>query len=66
MRTSIVTDSSSNLFALQGVDFACVPMKIITRQAEYADTPALDVAAMVEALRRAGSAAPPARTRTNG
>lgn len=54
MKTRIVTDSSSNLFALQGVDFACVPMKIITRQAEYADTPALDVAAMVEALRRAG------------
>ena len=54
MRTRIVTDSSSNLFALQGVDFACVPMKIITRQAEYTDTPALDVAAMVEALCRAG------------
>lgn len=53
MKTRIVTDSSSNLFALPDVPYACVPMKIITRQAEYADTPELDVAAMVEALRRA-------------
>lgn len=54
MKTRIVTDSSSNLFDLPDVSYACVPMKIITRQAEYADTPELDVAAMVEALRREG------------
>lgn len=54
MKTRIVTDSSSNLFDLPDVSYACVPMKITTRQAEYADTPELDVAAMVEALRREG------------
>ena len=54
MKTRIVTDSSSNLFDLPDVSYACVPMKIITRQAEYADTPELDVAARVEALRREG------------
>ena len=54
MKTRIVTDSSSNLFDLPDISYACVPMKIITRQAEYADTPELDVAAMVEALRREG------------
>ena len=28
MKTKIVVDSSSNLYTLSGVDFACVPLKI--------------------------------------
>ncbi len=47
----IVADSSANTFAMSGVSFASVPMKIITTQAEYVDDPALDVAAMVDAIK---------------
>jgi len=54
MSFKIVTDSSSNIFEVPGVDYACVPMKIITREGEYVDTPDLDVAAMVEALQVTG------------
>ena len=37
MKTKIVVDSASSLYALKGVDFACVPLKIITDDAEYLD-----------------------------
>ncbi len=46
----IVVDSSSNLTALNGVDFACAPLKIITESKEYTDTAALDVNNMVDTL----------------
>lgn len=51
MNFKLVADSSANTFAMSGVSFASVPMKIITTQAEYTDEPALDVAAMVDAIR---------------
>lgn len=51
MKIKIVTDSSSNMFSLPGVEFASVPLKIITAEAEYVDGPELDVAAMVDALK---------------
>ena len=51
MKTKIVVDSSANLYALPGVDFACVPLKIVTEDGEYADTAELDAAAMAETLR---------------
>ena len=51
MKTKIVVDSSSNLYELPGVDFACVPLKIITDEAEYRDTAALDAVGMAETLR---------------
>ena len=38
MKTKIVVDSSSNLYTLSGVDFACVPLKIVTDDGEYLDT----------------------------
>lgn len=47
----LTADSSANTFAMAGVSFSSVPMKIITIQAEYVDDPALDVAAMVDAIR---------------
>lgn len=47
----LTTDSSSNVYTMTGVPFASVPMKIITTQAEYMDDPALDVAAMVDAIK---------------
>lgn len=51
MQYRIVADSSANMFHLEGVDFASVPLKIITQEKEYVDTPALDVVQMVEELR---------------
>ena len=51
MRYKLVADSSANVFAMSGVDYASVPMKIITTQAEYVDDTALDVAAMVDEIK---------------
>ena len=51
MKTKIVVDSSSNLYALDGVEFVPVPLKIITDTEEYLDTAALDAVAMAETLR---------------
>ena len=42
MKTKIVVDSSSSLYALPGVDFACVPLKILTDEQEYVDTAEID------------------------
>lgn len=62
MNYKIVSDSSSNLFDLPDVPYACIPMKIITSEQEYADTPELDVPGMVETLKhvsgRTGSSCP--------
>ena len=51
MRYQIVSDSSSNLFRIQGVNYTTVPMKIVTGEREYIDTPALDVRGMVADLK---------------
>lgn len=52
MQIKLVADSSSNLFSLPGVDYSCVPLKIITQEREYPDIPELDVAGMVEDLKK--------------
>ena len=51
MRYQIVSDSSSNVFHLEGASYTTVPMKIIAGDREYVDTPDLDVRGMVDALR---------------
>ena len=51
MKTKIVVDSSSNLYALSGVDFVCVPLKIVTDDGEYLDTAELDAGGMAQTLR---------------
>ena len=51
MRYQIVSDSSSNIFSLEGVNYTTVPMKIIAGEKEYVDTPELDVAGMVRDLK---------------
>ena len=51
MKTKIVVDSSANLYTLPGVEFACVPLKILTDDQEYLDTAALDAPALAEMLR---------------
>ena len=62
MNYKIVSDSASNLFALDGVPFSAVPLKVITTQAEYVDDPSLDVEAMVNEIKetkgRSGTSCP--------
>ncbi|MBQ6847781.1 MAG: DegV family protein [Clostridia bacterium] len=48
MNIKIVSDSSSNIYDVEGVDFKSVPLKIISESREYVDTPDLDVKSMVE------------------
>ncbi len=50
MSIKIVADSSADLFYMNGVDFASVPLRIITDVKEYTDNQALDVSAMVQEL----------------
>lgn len=52
MNYKIVTDSSSNLFRWEDAAYAGVPMKIIAGPKEYVDDPQLDVAGMVEDLKK--------------
>ena len=51
MNTKIVADSSASLYTLQGVDFECVPLKIITDDAEYLDNGTMDAVGMAQTLR---------------
>ena len=49
-KIKIVADSSCDLFELKQTEFACAPMKIITNEQEFVDTPSLDVEGMVDYL----------------
>ena len=51
MRYQIVSDSSSNIFRIEGVNYTTVPMKIVAGEKEYIDTPQLDVRGMVADLK---------------
>ena len=51
MRYQIVSDSSSNVFHLEGVNYTTVPMKIIMGDKEFVDTESLDVRGMVRDLK---------------
>ena len=42
---------SASLYTLQGVDFECVPLKIITDDAEYLDNGTVDAVGMAQTLR---------------
>lgn len=48
----IVVDSSSDLLALESVDFASAPLKIVTENKEYVDNAELDVHAFAEEMYR--------------
>lgn len=52
MRYKIISDSSSDLFELNNIAYASVPLKIITDEKEYVDTAALDVEEMVSDLKK--------------
>ena len=52
MNFKLISDSSSNVYALNGMDcYSTVPMKIIAGDKEFVDTPALDVNSMVTFLK---------------
>ncbi|MBQ3079370.1 MAG: DegV family protein [Clostridia bacterium] len=59
MSFKIVSDSSSNIFSVEGVDFESVPLKIISSEKEYTDAPGLDTEMMIEDLKRLSA---PSRT----
>lgn len=50
MNVKIITDSASDMLALDGVPFASVPLRIVTDQKEYIDHTELDVQQMVQEL----------------
>lgn len=52
MKYKIASDSSSNLFFREDVAYAAVPMKIIAGDKEYVDDLQLDVAGMVDDLKK--------------
>lgn len=58
----IVTDSSSNMFSMEKIDFAYASLKIVTDEKEFVDNTDLDVNEMMEYLKgyhgRSGSACP--------
>ena len=62
MRYIIVSDSSSNVFSVEGANYTTVPMKIIAGSKEYVDTLALDLYGMVSDLQqfkgKSGSSCP--------
>ena len=61
MSYKIVSDSSSNMFSLAGMNYTTVPMKVLGAK-EYVDTPELDLAGMVAELKefksKSGSSCP--------
>lgn len=52
MNIKIVSDSSSNVYTLEGVNYSTVPMKIIAGDKEFVDTPALSLEEMVTYLKQ--------------
>ncbi len=61
MSIKVVSDSSSNVFAVEGLNYTTVPMKVIAAK-EYIDTPELDLQGMVTDLQnhkgKSGSSCP--------
>ena len=51
MRYQIVSDSSSNVFHVEGLSYTTVPMKIIAGDKEYIDAPGTNVRGMVDDLK---------------
>ena len=51
MNIKIVSDSSSNLLTMEDANYESVPLKIVTAEREFADTPDLNVSEMLEYLR---------------
>lgn len=50
MKIKIITDSASNMIALEDVAFESVPLRIVTEEKEYVDRRDLDIEQMVKEL----------------
>ena len=50
MKYKIVADSSSNVYERDGMDYSCVPLKILTSEKEYTDVKGTDITGMVTYL----------------
>ena len=65
MRYQIVSDSSSNILHIEGVNYTTVPLKIVAGEKEYVDNAALNVRGMVDDLKsykgKSGSSCPNAQ-----
>ena len=65
MRYQIVSDSSSNIYHIEGVNYTTVPLKIVAGEKEYVDNPQLNVRGMVDDLKaykgKSGSSCPNAQ-----
>ena len=65
MRYQIVSDSSSNVFHIEGVNYTTVPLKIVAGEKEYVDNSVLNVRGMVDDLKvykgKSGSSCPNAQ-----
>ena len=57
MNFRIAADSASDVYSLSGVDFASVPLKIISGGRDFVDTPNLNVSDMMTRIRAEKSAA---------
>ena len=51
MKSKIIVASSANVYQLPDVDFACVPLKILTDEQEYVDTEEVDAPALAQMMR---------------
>ena len=51
MDLKIVSDSSSNVFSVEGINYTTVPLKIRAGEKEYVDSPGLDLLGMVNDLK---------------
>ena len=62
MKVAFVADSSANKHTREGMSVGYAPMKIVTEEKEYIDTPDLDVRKMMEEMKaykgRSGTACP--------
>ncbi len=52
MKYKIVADSSANIYRKEGINFASVPLKIVTPEREYTDTEETDIEEMVDYLQK--------------
>lgn len=52
MKFKIISDSSSDIFHVEGVEYTTVPLKIITDEKQFIDDPDLEVSEMIDYLKK--------------
>ena len=54
MKSKIVVDSAANLYQMEGIDFACAPIKVVTEEQEYPDDGRLDAVQVADSAQLQG------------